>query len=127
MLSLSKKSVSGFPSLRKDGILPLDMETEGYRTVSEVAEGWGVTPRRVRDFCSAGRIPGAKTAGRSWLIPEDAMKPADGRSVRGGGMAKKGPETMEMQNRNMMNYCPDIKVFDATMNTATSGAMKARL
>ena len=43
------------------------------------------------------------------------MKPADGRSVRGGGMAKQGPETMEMQNRNMMNYCPDIKVFDATM------------
>ena len=91
------------------------MGTEGYKTVAEVAEGWGVTPRRVRDFCAAGRIPGAKTDGRSWLIPESAEKPMDGRSVRGGGMAKKGPETMEMQNRNMMNYCPDIKVFDATM------------
>ena len=94
------------------------METEGYKSVAEVAEGWGVSPRRVRDFCAAGRSPGAKTSGRSWLIPETAEKPVDGRSVRGavvGPKTTKSVEMGEMKDRNMMNYCPDIKVFDATM------------
>ena len=94
------------------------MTTEGYRTVADVAAGWGITPRRVRDFCAAGRIPGAKQDGRSWLIPASAAKPVDGRSVRGPAPSRKTEsETMQevKEKRNMMNYCPDIKVFDATM------------
>lgn len=83
------------------------MSTEGYKSVAEVAEGWGVSTRRVRDFCASGRIPGAKAEGRSWIIPADAVKPVDGRM--------KKEEVIMSKDRNMMGYCPDIKVVDATM------------
>lgn len=103
------------------------MSTEGYKTVAEVAEGWGVSTRRVRDFCLTGRIPGAKAEGRSWLIPADAEKPVDGRTVSAKGSCASRGEKQEISNtmnnegagmnkkRNMMNYCPDIKVVDATL------------
>ena len=32
---------------------------EGYLTIKQVAEKWGVTRRRVQTLCSQGRIPGA--------------------------------------------------------------------
>ena len=105
------------------------MSAEGYKSVQEVAEGWGVSTRRVRDFCACGRIPGAKAEGRSWLIPADAVKPADGRVKKGDSPLGKGDcprvictesisneEEKEMSDkRNMMNYCPEIKVVDATL------------
>ncbi len=93
------------------------MKTEEYKTVAETAEAWGVSARRVRDFCLNGRIPGAKAEGRSWLIPTSAEKPADGRTAA----AKESPANPEKgelfmnKKRNMMNYCPDIKVVDATL------------
>ncbi len=96
------------------------METEVYKTVAETAEGWGVSPRRVRDFCLNGRIPGAKSEGRSWLIPASAEKPADGRTKGTVPMNFEGTVPMRgginmNKKRNMMNYCPDIKVVDATL------------
>ncbi len=48
-------------------------------TVREVAEDWGISERRVRTLCDQGKIQGAVKEGRSWKIPEDAKKPADGR------------------------------------------------
>ncbi|MCC8357338.1 MAG: Fic family protein [Oscillospiraceae bacterium] len=50
-----------------------------YITVKEAAEKWGISDRRIRTLCSEGKIPGAYQAGRSWKIPADAQKPADGR------------------------------------------------
>ena len=32
---------------------------EGYKTVNELAEEWGVNPRTIQTMCSDGRIPGA--------------------------------------------------------------------
>ena len=47
-----------------------------YMTLKEASEKWGVTPRWINYYCSAGRIPGAVTV---WLIPKSAQKPKDGR------------------------------------------------
>lgn len=50
-----------------------------YLTTKEAAERWGISDRRVLQYCNAGRIPGAVKKGDLWLIPADAEKPKDGR------------------------------------------------
>ena len=47
----------------------------GYITVQETAEKWGVTPRQVQILCKENRIAGATRISRIWVIPEDAEKP----------------------------------------------------
>lgn len=47
----------------------------GYMTVQEAAEKWGVSQRQVQVLCKSGRIPGVSRFGRSWIIPEAAVKP----------------------------------------------------
>lgn len=47
--------------------------------IQYTSEKWGVTPRWINYYCSAGRIPGAVKMGTVWLIPKSAQKPKDGR------------------------------------------------
>jgi len=54
-----------------------------YITVKQASERWGISDRRVRVLCAEGRIGGVIKEGRSYLIPADALKPIDGRSLRG--------------------------------------------
>ena len=48
-------------------------------TTKQAAEKWGISDRRVRILCANGQIEGAFQRGRSWMIPDNAQKPADGR------------------------------------------------
>lgn len=50
-----------------------------YMTLKQVSEKWGISPRMINYYCSAGRIEGAEKMGRVWLIPKGAKKPDDGR------------------------------------------------
>lgn len=50
-----------------------------YRKISDVAEEWGISPRRLQTLCAQGKIKGAARFGRAWMIPENAIKPLDGR------------------------------------------------
>ncbi len=50
-----------------------------YMTLKEASEKWGVTPRRINYYCTAGRIAGAEKKGTMWFIPQNAQKPKDGR------------------------------------------------
>ena len=52
---------------------------EGFISAREASYKWGVSERRVHQYCQAGRIPGVTRFGRSWVIPADAEKPADPR------------------------------------------------
>ncbi len=52
-----------------------------YITVRELAATWEITPRRLSKLCSEGRIDGAVIKGKSWLVPKDAKKPSDARTV----------------------------------------------
>lgn len=53
-----------------------------YIKVSKTAENWGISPRRVRILCAEGKIPGVIRKGKLYMIPENAIKPADGRLAR---------------------------------------------
>ena len=46
-----------------------------YITVSEAAEKWGVSTRRVQMLCNEGRIKGAVRFGPIWKIPSSAVLP----------------------------------------------------
>lgn len=46
-----------------------------YISVSQVADKWGLSDRSVRNYCSQGRIPGVVLVGKTWKIPETAVKP----------------------------------------------------
>lgn len=46
-----------------------------YISVSQVADKWGLSERSVRNYCSQGRIPGVVLDGKTWKIPETAVKP----------------------------------------------------
>ena len=50
-----------------------------YLSVSQIAEKWNMTPRRVQVLCNEGRIEGAQRVGSVWTIPENAEKPTDAR------------------------------------------------
>lgn len=45
---------------------------------------WGISPRMINYYCSAGRIAGAEKMGKVWLIPKAAEKPIDGRYKKRG-------------------------------------------
>ena len=49
----------------------------GYITVQEAADKWGITPRQVQILCKSNRIVGAVRISRIWIIPEDAEKPTN--------------------------------------------------
>lgn len=46
-----------------------------YLSVADMAELWGLSERTVRNYCAQGRIPGAFLKGKTWNIPEVAVRP----------------------------------------------------
>ena len=52
---------------------------KGYISIREASYRWGVSERRVNQYCAEGRIPARPGSGRSWAIPENAEKPSDPR------------------------------------------------
>ena len=68
---------------------------EGYLSIRESAEKWGVSQRRINQYCAEGRIPGAERFGGSWAIPGNARKPGDPRREKkkaGPVVPQKAPE-----------------------------------
>jgi len=60
---------------------------KGYCSAQETARRW------VNQYALDGRIPGTERLGRSWAIPEDAVKPEKHRS------GPKPKETAEKSSR----------------------------
>ena len=54
-----------------------------YMTIKDVSKKWGISERRIQKLCAQNRIDGAERFGRVWAIPEDTMKPCDGRITTG--------------------------------------------
>lgn len=71
-----------------------------YLSISQVAEKWRLSTRRINVLCSEGRILGATKIGSYWAIPADAEKPADARIKSGRYM-----KTTENQERSRTNGC----------------------
>ena len=62
---------------------------EGYMTLKEAAEKWGIGDRRINTLCLEGRIKGASKIGNLWVIPVDTPKPDDNRIKSGKYIKKK--------------------------------------
>ena len=69
-----------------------------YLSVSQTAEKWGISTRRIQILCGEGRIPGAMRIGAFWAIPAAAAKPTDAR-IKNGKYVKK---TIEKKNESRM-------------------------
>lgn len=55
---------------------------QSYMSAKEAAEKWNISQRRVSILCAQNRIFGAMMVGNMWIIPSDANKPFDKRSIR---------------------------------------------
>lgn len=53
------------------------------KTCKQIALEWGISERTVTNLCKTGKIPGAGKDGKSWQIPDDAVRPIDKRIVSG--------------------------------------------
>ena len=62
---------------------------EGYMTLKEAAEKWGIGDRRINTLCLEGRNEGASKIGNLWVIPVDTPKPDDNRIKSGKYIKKK--------------------------------------
>ncbi|MEG2633591.1 MAG: Fic family protein [Oscillospiraceae bacterium] len=58
-----------------------------YMKVSEAAEKWGISSRRVRILCAENRIEGVVRKGNLYMIPANARKPEDGRTAASGKLS----------------------------------------
>lgn len=76
---------------------------EGYLSIREAAEKWGVSQRRINQYCAEGRIPGAERFGGSWAIPENARKPGDPRREK----KKAGPVVPQSAGAVPRLHAPD--------------------
>ena len=54
-----------------------------FMTAAEAGKKWGISARRVGVLCKEGRIPDVQKADNTWIIPENAKKPADVRIKSG--------------------------------------------
>ena len=54
-----------------------------YLSVTQTANRWGISSRRIQTLCNEERIPGAVRIGRAWAIPDNEPKPADARIKTG--------------------------------------------
>ena len=54
----------------------------GYTDISEASKAWGITTRRIRALCEAGRIDGVIKLHNNWFIPLETQKPLDGRRLK---------------------------------------------
>ncbi len=53
-----------------------------FMSAREAADKWGISQRRVAVLCSENRIAEATMVGNMWIIPTNAKKPLDARSIR---------------------------------------------
>lgn len=52
-----------------------------YLTVTQTAEKWGISTRRIRLLCASGEIEGVIRKGKLYMIPAEAEKPLDKRKI----------------------------------------------
>ena len=72
-----------------------------YLTVKEAGEKWNISGRMVTVYCNNGKIKGAVKKGNLWLIPVDAEKPLDGRTIA----ARKARGEHEQKTKGTGTFC----------------------
>ena len=72
------------------------LEMSVVKNCKEIAIEWEVPIRTVNDWCKKGKIKGAIKVGRDWQIPNDAVRPVDGRVSSGKYVKKKNGGTRSL-------------------------------
>lgn len=67
-----------------------------YLTVTQTGKKWGISSRRVIVLCNENRVLGAQKLSASWIVPENAEKPADAR-IRSGRYVRLKTEEERMK------------------------------
>ena len=77
---------------------------KNYLSIKEAAEKWGVSERRINQYCSEGRIPGAQKFGKSWAIPAEANTPGDPRKAppETASISESTKQNAVLKNANLM-------------------------
>ncbi len=77
---------------------------KNYLSIKEAAEKWGVSERRINQYCSEGRIPGAQKFGKSLAIPAEANKPGDPRKAphETASISESTKQNAVLKNANLM-------------------------
>ena len=70
-----------------------------YLKVSEAARKWGISDRRVRKLCAEERINGVIRKGNLYLIPDNAVRPADARTLTRHGVSPLLAELDQLKER----------------------------
>lgn len=87
-----------------------------YIGVQQAAKQWGLSDRRVRLLCEQGKIEGVIREGRSYRIPADAVKPLDGRILRG--------KTIPQEYATIFAHVDALKSQLAKRRPLTQGELK---
>ncbi|MDC7278799.1 ATP-binding protein [Butyrivibrio fibrisolvens] len=82
--------------------------------ISEAATKWGVSERAVRDMCIAGRILGAEKHNGKWVLPDDAVRPDDGR-IKTGEYIKTKSQAMPIGVSDYIRAQSDYYYVDKTL------------
>ncbi|MBI9093343.1 MAG: Fic family protein [Sphaerochaeta sp.] len=69
-----------------------------YFSVAEIARKWEMSDRSVRNYCAQGKIEGAFLQGKTWNIPEGAVKPD--RKSKGSMQASQLLSTLKEEKRD---------------------------
>ena len=64
-----------------------------YLSTTQIAAKWNCSPRWVAILCEGRRIKGAQKTGSTWIIPEEAERPADARVKSGKYIKHKEAKT----------------------------------
>ena len=92
----------------------------GYITVQEAAEKWGVTPRQVQILCKENRITGAARMSRIWIIPENAEKRQTINEDKAG-------RKMALQSTMYQKQNIDVSAAPWTMHEFFAGSVSLRM
>ncbi|HMM05945.1 MAG TPA: TaqI-like C-terminal specificity domain-containing protein [Clostridiales bacterium] len=99
-----------------------------YITVTEAAEKFNLSKRRVQLLCEQNRLDGAKLFSGVWLIPENAKKPGDAR-VKGKKSENRQPlfTLDDEQSLSLAEVCDMLSISQATAkNWLRLGKLKAK-
>jgi len=92
-----------------------------YITSKELSELWGISQRRIVRLATEGRIEGAKFYGNSWMIPENAEKPLDGRTKTAKEERKKAADYFRypiFEHRDLSSFNPPLNTEELTIKNA---------
>ncbi len=116
-----------------------------YMKVSQAAEKWGISARRVRVLCAEGKIEGVVRKGNLYMIPIDAEKPQDGRcnktvssekieellstedyeNIQGDSLAKLSESIRTLNNLKNTVISPQLQQLATTMQSLNSVIVSA--